>query len=240
MFSCGKKPVDEIANSATNQSGAIPTDASSNSPPFATREPEKYSAKIVFAFRYDEAAVNFVEQTYSVWRNGSDRRLDFVSGAREFSRLQLADGKQFILLPKQAVYAELNATGEKLETPNIPNQPDDFSLNLLLYAKPIGATYVRLGEETVLDRQTTKYQLSFGTTTEPQTVRTETFVWADAQLGLPVKTEIVAIENNQPTGAKNIIELREIKIEVDRAVFEIPEDFRKVSFAEIQKLLRQK
>lgn len=240
LFSCEKKSFEPAVNSLSNQDAGGFADAASNQPPFATKEPEKYSAEIVFAFRYDETAANFLEQTYFVARDGANRRLDFKSGAREFSRLQLVDGKQFILLAKQKLYAELNVSDDKSEAQNFTNQPNDFSLNQLLYAKPIGATYVRVGEETVLNRQTTKYRLTFDAAAETPLVRTETFVWADANLGLPIKTEIIALENNQPTGAKNIIELREIKTEVDPNTFEIPADFRQTTFEEIRKILRQK
>ncbi|MEP6924441.1 MAG: hypothetical protein ABI954_08235, partial [Pyrinomonadaceae bacterium] len=234
LSSCEKTPVDSSAKPNPNQSSETLTDDNSKQPPFATKEPEKYSAKIVFAFRYDEAAANFIEQTYFVARDGANRRLDFESGERDFSHLQTADGKQFILLTKQKVYAELNATkdnldekpGAKTDLKNITNQSEDFSLERLLYTKPVGATFRRVGEEEILGRKTIKYNVAFETVQEGEKIRTETFVWADETLGLPIKTEVVAMENGSPSGAKNIIELREIKMEVDAKVFEIPKDFR--------------
>lgn len=237
--SCQRTPFNSATKFDPVSNVAATTDEIVNQPPFATKEPEKYSAKIVFAFRYDEAASNFIEQNYFVARDGANRRLDFESADREISYLQTADGKQTILLPKQKVYAELTAPEEKAEATTFTNQPNDFSLGNLLYAKPINASFVRVGNEEVAGRQTTKYQLDFGTVKESETVRTQTFVWADENLGLPIKTEVIALENDQPTGAKNIIELREIKTEVDPQLFEVPLGSRKITFQEIRQILRQ-
>lgn len=204
-------------------------------PPFATKEPDKYQASIFFASRFEEGAANFVEQTYRVARDGANRRLDFETGDAHYAKLQTADGKVYILLPKKKVYAELTTT-----TDAPTNLPEEISLEHLLHTKPIGASYERIGEEDLAGRRAIKYRLNFGAVKGAENARTETFVWADESLGLPVKTEIVAIENNQPIGAKNVIELREIKTEVAPEIFTVPKDFRKVSPQEIQQLLRQK
>lgn len=226
-------PVDFTAKTGANANSD--NSKVENLPPFATKEPEKYSAKIVFASSFDQTAQNFVEQTYTIARDGANRRLDFESGEQQFSGLQIADGKRLILLPKQKVYAEISAANEKV----LSNQPDEFSLEHLLHAKPAGATFQRIGEEEFGGRQTVKYRLDFGGVKQAENARTQTFIWADESLGLPVKTEIIAVENNQPSGARNIIELREIKLEIDEKSFEIPKDFRKVSFSEIQQILRK-
>lgn len=243
LFSCQKTPADSTAKPEAKLNAEAPSDEPQNQPPFATKEPEKYSAKIVFAFRYDEAAANFIEQSYFVARNGDNRRLDFQLGEREVTRLQTSEGKQFVLLIKQKVYAELNAPdgqfSTKTDSKNIANETDNFSLERLLNTKPLGATFVRVGEEEVLNRKTIKYKLNFAAPAEAANVSTETYVWADENLGLPIKTEVTALENGSPTGAKNITELREIKMEVDPKTFEIPKDFRKISFEEIRQILRK-
>jgi outer membrane lipoprotein-sorting protein len=243
LFSCQKAPADPTAKPQAKISVETPTGYASSEAPFATKEPEKYSAKIVFSFRYDEAAANFIEQTYFVARDGNNRRLDFQSGERDFTRIQSGDGKQFVLLNKQKVYAELNAPDGNLsikgDEKGVINQPDDFSLQNLLNTKPFGASFERVGEEEILNRKTTKYRLDFGAVAEAENARTETFVWADENLGLPVRTEVTALENGSATGARNITELREIKMEVDPKTFEIPKGFRKISFEEIRQILRK-
>jgi hypothetical protein len=203
-----------------------------NLPPFATKEPEKYSAKIVLAFKSAESE-NFIEQNYYVARDGANRRLDFELGKHQISDLQTIDGKHFIMLPKQKIYAEF------AQSSIITNLPEDISLGHLLHTKPIGASYQKIGEEEIGGRKATKYKLDFGTVPEDANMRTETFVWADETLGLPIKTEIVGIENTAPNGAKSIIELREINNQPDAQIFTVPKDFRKVSFDEIQQIIRR-
>ncbi len=239
-FSCQQKPTDANVRPASTPNVETPTEDIPGQPPFATKEPDKYSAKIVFAFRYDEAASNFVEQTYFVARDGSNRRLDFEAGDKQISSIQRADGKQILLLSKQKVWVELNAAPDKNDLKMLTNQPDDFSLTHFLSAKPVGATFSAVGKEEVLNRQTTKYQLDFGPVTTAENIRTETFVWADESLGLPIRTEIDAIENGAPTGAQNIVELREIKTEVEPQIFDVPAGFRKITTQEARQILKQK
>ena len=239
-FSCQQKSADANLKLDQPQNVEAPTEDTTTQPPFATKEPEKYSAKIVFAFRYDEAASNFIEQTYFVARDGANRRLDFESGDKQIASIQTADGKQFLVLLKQKVWVELNAASEKNDIKMLTNQPDEFSLEHFLSAKPVGATFTPIGKEEILNRQTTKYKLDFGPVADAGNVRTETFVWADETLGLPIRTEVDAIENGAPTGAKNIVELREIKTETEPQIFTIPAGFRKITFQEARQILRQK
>lgn len=230
--SCRSSSADVNSNNGDGVTVERPAAENAGLPPFATKEPDKYQASIFFASRFEEGAANFVEQTYRVARDGANRRLDFETGATHYAKLQTADGKVYILLPKKKVYAELTTAGDA------PNLPEEISLEHLLHTKPIGASYERIGEEDLAGRKTVKYRLNFGAVKGAENARTETFVWADESLGLPVKTEIVAIENNQPVGAKNVIELREIKTEVAPEVFTVPKDFRKVSFEEIRKIMK--
>jgi hypothetical protein len=236
----GNSACQKNSGDFTSNSNSIPAAASDElierAPPFATKEPEKYSAKIVFVSQLSADTANSLEQNTFVARDRKNRRIDFEIGENKISYLQIADDKQFVSIVKRKIYSELTGSNEKL----FKNQPPEFSLDYLLYMKPIGATFERLDEEEVLGRQTTKYQLNYGTVKEAPQVRTETFVWADAKLGLPIKTEVLAIENGVPSGAKSTMELREINMEVDPAVFEIPKDFRKVSYQEIRQILQQK
>lgn len=233
LSACRSTTADITTNADVNSNSSTAIVESSNLPPFATKEPEKYSAKIVFSFRFEETAANFVEQIYLVARDGANRRLDFQIGENAIAKLQTADGKSFVLLPARKVYAEITAEN------SIPNFPDEFSLEQLLHTKPAGATFEKIGEEEITGRKTTKYKLDFGAVREVENARTETFVWADDTLGLPVKTEIIAMENNQPSGARNLVELREIKTEIEPQIFEIPKDFRKISVQEIQQILKK-
>lgn len=234
-INCRSSQFDFTTNRESDANAAS-VDSSVNAPPFATKEPEKYAAKIVFASKYGDENENFIEQTSLIARDGNNRRLDFAFGERQFTHLQLADGKQFVMLTREKVYAEIRTPDEVLLT----NQPSEFALEHLLHTKPAGASYQKIGEETILNRRTIKYKLDFGAMRQAENARTETFVWADEDLGLPIKTEIVALDENNQSGARNVVELREIKIEVDAKLFELPKDFRKISFPEVSQLLKDK
>ena len=232
-FSCRFIHADAKPNDA--DAPVSSDDANRNSPPFVTKEPEKYAAQIVFQSKLAPNAANIVEQTYFVAREAMNRRLDFELGKTKITNLQLSDKRQIISLPDKKVYTELDASDEKMFIGESP----ELSLEQLLNAKPQGATFRKIGAETINGRATTKYRLDYGAIREAPEARTETVVWIDETLGLPIKTEVVALENNQPNGAISTVELREIKPEVEPKTFDVPKDFRQITFAEMQKLINQ-
>ncbi len=233
VTACQRAPLEPRAQS---ESADQSFEQARNAPPFSTREPEVYQAKIIFAFKFDETAENFVEQTYSVARDGENRRLNFEIAGKKITSLQTSDGKRFVLLPARKVYAEIGgASGENLT--NIV--PEEYSLGHLLHVKPAEAVFQPVGAEEIAARQTVKYRVDYGAIQQSETTLTETYVWADENLGFPVRTEIVSILDGKPSGAKSVVEVREIQTSVDSGVFALPKDYRKISPQEIQKLIRQ-
>jgi hypothetical protein len=228
LAGCSRSPIELTAktepNDEKNSTGA-------SRAPFATKEPEKYRAQIVFAFQTDENAEP-LEQTTFVARDGANRRLDFENDGKIVSRIENADGKRFVLLPARKVYAEIVSSASETVVATEP-LPEEISLAALLHIKPAEARFERVGEEEVLNRRTTKYRVDYGAISEDENLRTETFVWADDALGMPVKTEISALENGRRNGARSVMEMREIIFDVDGQFFAVPKDFRKISVAEI-------
>ena len=206
--------------------------------PFQSKEPEKYQAKIVFAFKWDESDAETVEQTTFVARDGLNRRLDFEIGdKRQISRLETADGKRFLLVPQRKIYAEISeAASENLFT----TAPEEYSLAHLLYAKPPDAKFQKIGAETINGKQLTKYLVDFGAVRQSENARTETAVWIDETLGLPVRTEITAFVDQKSSGAKSVVELRDFKSEPDALVFIVPADYRRISVKEVQDIVKPK
>ncbi len=179
---------------------------------------------------------NPLEQTTEVFRDGANRRLDFeFSENLKVSRLQKADGTEFIIIPAKKVYAGISA-GNKILTADLP---EDYSLEHLLHTRPIGATYEKIGTEVINERILTKYRLDFGNVAGDTTLTTQTYIWIDETLGFPIKTEVVAFANGQPFGAKSTMEMRDFSTETPAEAFEIPKDFRKISMAEMQAELRK-
>jgi hypothetical protein len=231
--SCNSSP---LGSNARTEPTVETTEQENFQPPFPSKEPEKYQAEIVFAFKFDEAAANFIEQTTFVARDGLNRRLDFEIGdKRQVSRIETADGKHFVLLPQRKIYAEIAAGTSE----NLVAAPEDYPLARLLHAKPADANFQRIGAEDFNGKSLVKYRIDFGAVRQTENTRSETFVWIDENSGFPIKTEISAIVDGKPGGAKSVAELRDFKTEVEPQFFIVPADYRKVSAKEIQEYLSQ-
>ena len=233
VASCGSTPDSAVGSESPRESQ---TDQIYQ-PPFGSKEPEKYQAEIVFGFKFDEAAPNFNERTTFVARDRGNRRFDFEIGeGRRLSKLETADGKRFLLVPQRKIYAEIaNATSE-----NLIAAPEEYPLAHFLHAAPPEANFQKAGAEIVDGKQLTKYLVDFGAARQPENGQTETAIWIDENSGLPVKTEITALIDKKPSGAKSIVELRNFKTEVEPRIFAVPPDFRRISVKEIQEIINPK
>lgn len=205
--------------------------------PILTKEPETFRAKFVFISKIDADDESPTEQTTEIFRAGAKRRIDFELGANlRVSRLQNAEGKEFIIISGKKIFAEIGG-----ENKNVAGGlPEDYTLEHLLHTKPESANYEKIGAETLNGKSVTKYRLNFGEVVGDANFTTETYLWVDETLGFPIKTEVVALEKGQPTNAKSTMEMREFMTEITPEIFEIPKDFKKVSITEINEILRAK
>jgi hypothetical protein len=202
-------------------------------PPFATKEPERYQAVriITSSGGEGEAATDGAQsgQTF-IARDGDRRREDYESSAGEkISYLQLPEGS-YVLLPAKKLYAELKPdTGGD----GAASVPPDFSPDKLLNETRPESHYEKLGAETLNGRATTKYRVTVrGKTGAGREVTTESLVWVDESLGMPVKSETTSTGGSS-TGARITMELRDIKETIDAGLFELPSDYRKVEAREL-------
>ena len=143
--------------------------------------------------------------------------------------LHLPNG-MFILIPDARIYSDSNPVNES--TPS--STPLDERPQPLLHEGGAETYYRHLGYEDVDGRRVQRYQVVNGSES-PNVTSTETVVWVDEQLGMPVRTEV-----KSGNGNTTIIELTDVKRDVDRKLLQIPGDYRKVSRQEIQQALRQK
>ncbi len=187
---------------------------------------------MVFTFQGETGETN--EQNNKVFRDGDNYRLDFMIAEQKVSSIQTADGKRFIVIPKENVFSEIDADkAAKSDAPDT-DAPRDFLRNLLLNEAQRGATYQNMGQEN----GSTKFRVDFEIINEAPEFKSESFIWIDDSLKLPVKMETNSTENGQPTGAKSIMEIRNFKPEVEKDAFSVPNGFRKISEAEMQTILR--
>jgi hypothetical protein len=236
---CKRTGTESNANAgAANGNSTAASDNTSKTPPFSTKEPERYQATMVVtgSLGGDSPAIpgvsNLLSREMQIARDGDRRRVDYelIPGAR-MSDLQTPAG-HFMLLHSKKLYAEVKPGAAGDLTAAARNLPSDFSPEKLINETNPGANYEKLGPEVLNGRNTTKYRVTTTGKGEGRGLTTETLVWIDESLGMPVKSETVST-GEQSRGSKVTMELRDIKQEVDQSLFELPKDYKKVSSEEI-------
>jgi hypothetical protein len=230
--SCKKSDVVGNQNAANvNAAGAI--EGTSSTPPFATKEPERYQAmRVIESSGGAEATAQPGSRTL-IARDGERRREDYESSTGEkISYLQLP-GATYVLLPAKKLYAELKPETEGKAIRQTESVPPDFSPDRLLNETRPESLYEKLGAEDLNGRATVKYRVTVrGQVGAGREVKTESLVWVDESLGMPVKTETTST-GGSASGARVTMELRDIKETVDAGVFDVPEGYRKVEAREL-------
>jgi len=223
---------------ASNGNATTASDNTSKTPPFATKEPERYEATMVVTGNLggDTPVIpgvsNLLSKEVRIARDGDRRRVDYelIPGAR-MSDLQIPAG-HYMLLHSKKMYAEVKPGDSADLTAAVRNLPSDFSPDKLINESSPGANYEKLGTEVLNGRTTTKYRVTTKGKGEGSGMATETIVWVDESLGMPIKSETVST-GDRARGSKVTMELRDIKQEVDHARFELPKDYKKVTSNEI-------
>lgn len=230
---CQQSKVASNANQSQSNSEFAET---STAPPFSTKEPERYQATMVITAGLGEQSPAplppvLTTKTIFMARDGQKRRTEYeVIPGLKVTFLQLPSGR-FALVPEKKIYADL-AEGAQGNAAPAANTAPDFSPDKLNNESRVGARYEKLGAEDLNGRATTKYRVTLKTSANGQDVTTESMVWVDESLGMPVKTETTST-GEDVGGSKYMTELKDIKQEVDPALFVLPQDYRKVSAREI-------
>lgn len=200
----------------------------STTPPFQTKEPERYSATRTITIVGNNGET-IVTKTLLA-RDGPLRREEQETAPVRVVYLELPEGR-FILLPEQRVYAA-SVTGDApagLDAEAEPNSPDR-----LLHTDPISTTYQTLGAETVADRNTTKYRVVVNNTGSENVTLNETLMWIDDELNMPIKSETRSAD-----GTRMTMELSDVSLDPDKQLFQIPAGHQKIAFGELQKQLKR-
>lgn len=193
----------------------------SSTPPFQTEEPERYRATRTTTI-VSAAGQTFITKN-SILRDGERRRDETETAGHRVVYLTLPEGR-FVLLPDDKSFAAV--TNEDL---NAAEQESETSPDRLLHTETITTRYEKLGAETVDGRNLQKYRVVVNNSTEKNVSVGETFLWFDEALRMPVKTE-----SKSPDGTRTTTELSEVVLEVDKGLFEIPKDYRKIEFKELR------
>jgi hypothetical protein len=134
------------------------------------------------------------------------------------------DNHHYVILPSRKQYAELNkdSTGVQFQKLLTPGQLVESLKNV----KGIQ----RAGDETYNGRAAEKYQYSktAETNTKAGEVQANAYIYVDKDTGLPLHAEIDAESSGDVKGVKSarvVAEMRDIKTEVDAAMFQTPADY---------------
>ncbi|MBA3514427.1 MAG: hypothetical protein H0T77_08635 [Pyrinomonadaceae bacterium] len=210
-------------------------------PPFSTKEPDRYQAIRITSFAETPGTENSsVSQSNQVLiaRDGEKRREEYSAGASgQIVYLEVHAGR-FILLPNNKLYADLSTASNQTDPGGRPYGSSDDSPSLspeqLLNEAHGPATYEKLGIETLAGRLTTKYRVVMVAGADSQN---ETLIWIDEALGMPVRSE--ATSRSSGYSSKVTMELKDLKLEVDERLFSWPPDHRKVQARQIFDLIRK-
>jgi hypothetical protein len=202
----------------------------SSTPPFPTKEPERYQAVRVITTgaskpgSSDLFGVETRTSTTLIARNGERRREEYgLKSGEKIVYLEIPP-RRFGLLPASKTYADLSAIQGETEASNPQNDADISPEGLINEARP-ERHYQKLGIENLSGRATTKYRVTLDQTTNG-TVSSETLIWIDEALGMPIKS--VTRETSHDNSAEVITELKDISFDIDQRLFELPKDYRKV------------
>ena len=213
--------------SSQNRSPANPNTARetvmSSKSPFHTKEPERYRATRTVTVTADGKTT--VKKTWTA-KDGYMRRSESEIAAKTIIILELAEGF-FLLLPDDKVYARMPG-GSGLRT------PEDYEAEELLYDDDddMESSFETLGSEVIGGRKTNKYRVVVNSSSMPGVSPSETLIWIDEALGMPIRSEGGLLDHVHVT-----MELSEIELDVDRDLFQIPEDYRKLEYNELLKRL---
>jgi hypothetical protein len=185
--------------------------------PFSTKEPEIFQVEIV-------VTANEAENKMFMARNGANRRYEYNLGAKTGVAFLETD-KNYLMFPGEKIFAE-NAAKDNAP----PEAWTDFLTNRWLNAK----TDVRFFNEGT-ENNLTKYRVTFG---DAENVKSESFVFVDETINLPVRQEFYSLSGEEKTLTMTI-EFRNFKLEAEAGLFTVPKDFRKVSIEEFKSILKK-
>ena len=217
---------------ATNDPAVVGNTSSetvvSSTPPFQTKEPERYRATRTITI-VNAAGETLVTKS-SIARDGDVRRNESEMASKKLAYLDVPQGR-FVLLPADKIYADLTQ-GES----DLPAIEDDEGLELsperLLHSDAGSTSYQKLGTETIGGRDSNKFRIVVNSSSTANVSQNETLIWIDESLRMPIKSETKSADGTRVT-----MELSDIKLDVERHMFEIPTGYEKVTFTELRKRL---
>ena len=199
----------------------------SNTPPFKTNGPERYSATRTITI-FNPNGDTSTSSTLIV-RDGPRWREEPQATEPRVIYLDLPAGR-FIVYPDEKIYAA--STNEDERANSQSEEPDENSPDRLLHIDPISTTYESLGAEKTGERTISKYRIVVNVSLTENVPPSETLMWIDDALNMPIKSETKSTD-----GTSTAMELSSVMLTPDKKLFEIQPDYKKVGFSTLQKQL---
>jgi outer membrane lipoprotein-sorting protein len=195
----------------------------SSTPPFQTKEPDRYRATRTITIV--TAGGETVVTKRSIAKDGEMRRSESETASKKIAYLDVPDGK-FVLLPDEKVYAEVATEN------NFDAGEEEISPERLLHEDATNTSYQKLGTELIRGRNADKYRIVVNSSTPGSVSLSETFIWIDENLSMPIRSQTTSSD-----GTKITMELSDVALDVDKSVFQLPIDYQKIAFSELRKRL---
>lgn len=220
-----------LVASCRSQNAPVTNNSSDNTivsvtPPFQTREPERYRATRTITNVTAEGRTNVTKVTIA--RDGEFRRIESELFAAKTIFVIGPQGK-YLLLPNDKVYVDQT---EGAAPPDAISE-DESSADRLLHTESGTSSYQQLGTEAVSGRKTNKYRVTVNSANAANVSSSETLIWIDEALGMPIRSETKSSD-----GSRSTMELSELSLEVDKNLFQVPSDYKKVSVTELARYLK--
>lgn len=187
-------------------------------------EPEKYSATLQLSIETgsDKAATPSLSARVS--RNGDDRRFEFT--LPDGTPLIYLDHNKhhYVIVPARKQYTELaDEQMDKLLTPD----------QLIEDLKSLTGVE-RAGEGLIDGRAAEKYGYTAADkNAKAADPKAEAFVYVDKETGLPLRAE-KPLRRSVDKTSRVVIEMRDIKTEVEATMFEVPAGFAQVASEKVR------
>lgn len=167
-------------------------------------------------------------------RNGTQRREEYETVAAGWvAYLETLKGR-FVLLPAEKLYADLSEASGDPKLSELQTESQTMQSDYILHESNFAPSYEKLGSEAIDGRQTVKYRVT-ASSSNVAIPASERFIWVDEVLGMPIKTEF--IQRGGKRSSRVLVQLTDIRSEVDLTQFDIPGDYRKVKASQILDLI---
>ena len=222
-----------VSCSSQNSPPAAPSAATdtvvSSTPPFQTKEPERYRATRTITNITADGKTTVA--TSLTARDGEMRRTESEVASRKLVFLNIPQGT-FVLMPDDKVYASISDDDGHMGDSGWGTPEDaEISPEKLLHSEDGKSSYQKLGTEVIAGRNTNKYRVVVNSSSAASVSQSETLIWIDEALGMPIRSDTKSSD-----GAHMTMELSEIALDVDKGLFQVPADYRKFSFTELRNL----